>query len=62
MTRARLPTALLAVFGLPAGLLVAPPGAQQDSALAGRWVANLEKSKRHANHQFESFYFWLEGA
>ena len=24
------------------------------SAFAGNWVANLEKSRRHANHQFKS--------
>lgn len=24
------------------------------SAFAGTWIANIEKSRRHANHQFQS--------
>jgi hypothetical protein len=40
------------------GLAPSPSGvgedSQQDSPFAGTWVANLAKSKRHPNHQFQS--------
>lgn len=40
------------------GLGSSPSGvgedSRQDSPFAGKWVANLAKSKRHPNHQFQS--------
>jgi hypothetical protein len=53
-------TALLAGGAGPGawGLAPSAPGlredSRQDSPFAGKWVANLAKSRRDTNHQFES--------
>lgn len=52
-------TAALAVGSpqLAGGLLASLESRQapeQESPFAGTWIANIEKSKRHSNHQFQS--------
>jgi hypothetical protein len=34
--------------------LLAGPQGSEDSPFSGTWVANIEKSRRHPNHQFQS--------
>lgn len=48
MRRLALSLALLATSS------AAFPGSLTGSPLSGTWAANLEKSRRHANHQFQS--------
>lgn len=40
--------------GSAVGSLLARPQDSEISAFAGTWVANIEKSRRHPNHQFKS--------
>jgi hypothetical protein len=42
------------LIGCVARPLLAAPQGSEGSPFSGTWVANLEKSKRHPNHQFKS--------
>jgi len=55
MTRMRRCLALVVLLteGLPVPLLAAPQSSEE-SPFSGTWVANIAKSKRHPNHQFQS--------
>jgi hypothetical protein len=46
--------ALVLLTGWTAVPLLAGAEGPEGAALAGTWVANIEKSKRHPNHQFQS--------
>lgn len=55
MMRMRRYVMLVVVFsGCLAVPLLADPQGSESSPLSGTWVANIEKSKRHPNHQFQS--------
>ena len=55
MTRKRRCLALVVLLtGLVAVPRVADPQSSEKSPFAGTWVANIAKSKRHPNHQFQS--------
>jgi hypothetical protein len=55
MTRMRRCLALVVLLtGCVALPLLAGPQGSEGSPFSGTWVANIEKSKRHPNHQFQS--------
>ena len=55
------PPSLLVLVGLFVVVDLLPSAqAQANSPLAGTWKANLAKSERHPNHQFESLTLRLE--
>lgn len=52
---------LFFMIGIVVTIVVVPSArAQAKSPLAGTWKANLSKSERHPNHQFESLTLRLE--